>query len=175
MIPFELEDAIAILHRTPHILREWLTGLDDRWLHADEGPDTWSPQAVVAHLIYGEQTDWIPRMQIILGNSEDKQFLPFDREGHIPLAHHRTIESLLQQFENLRQENLMILNSFEITIDDLRRTGVHPAFGEVTLCQLLSAWVVHDLTHFAQIARVIARQYEIEIGPWAAYMGVLRK
>jgi hypothetical protein len=43
----------------------------------------------------------------------------------------------------------------------------------VTLRQLLATWVVHDLGHIAQIARVMAKQYREEIGPWATYLPVV--
>ena len=162
-----------ILSRTPRVIEQLVSDLDDAWLHANEGPDTWTPHEVVAHLVFGEQTDWIPRMQIIMGQQEDKNFTPFDRSGHFSVAAGRTIESLLHQFASLRHENLQILASMDIVEDDLRKTGVHPAFGEVTLAQLLAAWVVHDMTHISQISRVMAKQYEDAAGPWKAYMRIL--
>ncbi len=174
MIPLEVPEVIGILKRTPLVIRELLMGLEDHWLHADEGPDTWSAHSIVGHLIFGEQTDWIPRIQIIMGDQENKNFIPFDRLGHFPLVQNRSIESLLHQFEQLRNENLMIFSAMEITLDDLKRTGVHPAFGTVTLQQLISAWAVHDLTHISQIVRVMAKQYHTEVGPWKEYLGVLK-
>ena len=60
-----------------------------------------------------------------------------------------------------------------LTPEDLTRRGRHPAFGPVTLSQLLAAWPVHDLTHLHQISRVMARQYREAAGPWSAYLGVL--
>jgi hypothetical protein len=50
---------------------------------------------------------------------------------------------------------------------------VHPAFGDVTLRQLLSTWVAHDLGHVAQTARVMAKQYRDAVGPWRAYLPVM--
>ena len=173
MIPLDITSVITILTRTPSTIRELVANLEDTWLHANEGPDTWSPHEVVAHLIYGEQTDWIPRMRIILDDESDKKFIPFDRAGHFPIAAGRSIDSLLHQFEQLRLENILILVAADLTEEDLRKEGIHPAFGPVTLGQLLAAWVVHDMTHISQIARIIARQYEVEVGPWKAYMRIL--
>jgi len=45
----------------------------------------------------------------------------------------------------------------------------------VTLKQLLATWVVHDLAHITQIARVMAKQYSAEVGPWKVYLSVLGK
>lgn len=175
MISVDLPTVTSILTRTPDVIKGLVIDLDETWLHANEGPDTWSPHQVVAHLIYGEQTDWIPRMQIILSDKEDKTFTPFNRSGHFQLANGRTIESLLHQFEELRKENIHILLAANLIEDDLRRTAIHPAFGTVTLGQLLASWVVHDMTHIYQISRTIAKQYEVEVGPWKEYLGILNR
>jgi hypothetical protein len=175
MIPVKIDDVINIISRTPATIRELVSGLEDHWLHAREGAETWSPHEVVAHLIYGEQTDWIPRMRIILSDAADKTFAPFDRSGHFPIAAGRTIDSLLHQFEQLRLENILILVAADLTEDDLRKEGIHPAFGPVTLGQLLASWMVHDMTHIYQISRIIAKQYEEEVGPWKEYLGILNR
>ena len=57
----------------------------------------------------------------------------------------------------------------------LASEGIHPEFGAVTLKQLLSTWVVHDLGHISQIARVMAKQYKAEVGPWLEYIGILKR
>jgi hypothetical protein len=175
MIPFSVDQMIPVLSHTPAAIRALLEGLDEEWLHAREAPDTWSPQEIVAHLIFGEQTDWIPRMQIILNEKEDKTFVPFDRNGHVALAAGRTMESLLHQFETLRKENLFILSSAHLTSGDMDKNGIHPAFGKVTLGLLLASWVVHDMTHLYQISRIMAKQYEVAVGPWKEYMGILNR
>ena len=174
MIKVEIPTVTSILTRTPEVIKDLVINLDETWLHANEGEGTWSPHEVVAHLIFGEQTDWIPRMQLILSDKEDKTFAPFDRNGHFQVAAGRTIESLLHQFEELRKENIHILLAADLIEDDLRKTAMHPALGTVTLGQLLASWVVHDMTHIYQISRTIAKQYEVEVGPWKEYMGILK-
>jgi hypothetical protein len=54
-------------------------------------------------------------------------------------------------------------------------TGEHPEFGAVTMRQLLATWVVHDLSHIAQITRTMARSYTAAVGPWTAYFRVLQR
>ena len=43
----------------------------------------------------------------------------------------------------------------------------------MTLEQLLATWVTHDLTHLAQIARVMAKRHRETVGPWRAYLPLL--
>jgi hypothetical protein len=83
------------------------------------------------------------------------------------------LDTLLEEFAQLRVANLSALAGLGITPADLARTGIHPAFGEVTLSQLLSCWVAHDLAHIAQVARVMAKQYRDAVGPWREYLSVM--
>lgn len=151
-----------------------LEGLPEEWLNNNEGEDTWSPYDVVGHLVHGERTDWVGRMNIILSDAEDKTFKPFDRFAQFEDSKGKTITMLLNEFAELREQNLNTLQKKGITEEDFGRTGIHPAFGEVKLSQLLSTWVVHDLSHIAQISRVMAKQYKEAVGPWQEYLSILK-
>ena len=165
--------ATAILERTPRVLRELLADLPDEYINATEGPDTWSPYDVVGHLIHGERTDWIGRARIILEQGENRRFQPFDRLAQFEESKGKSLSDLLEEFEKLRSANMATLRSWALTEQQLDLQGEHPAFGAVTLRQLLSTWVAHDLGHLTQITRVMAKQYREEIGPWRAYLSVM--
>lgn len=172
-IPFDPADAVAILRRTPGTLRARLAGVSDRWLHADEGDDTFSPWEVVAHLLHGERTDWMPRLRTILEHGDTRPFEPFDRFAHRIASAGTSIDELLDQFGEEREASLAELASLLDGGLDLDRIGRHPELGRVTARQLLATWVVHDLGHIRQIARVMAKQYADEVGPWRDYLPVL--
>jgi hypothetical protein len=170
---FDLAHGIAVLERTPRVLRELLAGLPEGWIGATEGPDTWSPFDVVGHLIHGERTDWIPRLEIILTEGEALTFTPFDRFAQFEASRGKTLEELLETFAVLRAGSLAHLASFGLTSADLKRRGRHPELGPVTVEQLLATWVAHDLSHLGQIARVMGKAYTDAVGPWAAYLPML--
>lgn len=170
---FALETAVPLLSRTPAVLRQQLLGLPAPFLAATEGEGTWSPFDVVGHLIHGERTDWIPRLEHILTHGDAVPFPPFDRTAMFTASKGKTLEELLELFALLRAENLHRLESFGLTAEDYARRGLHPSLGSVTLGQHLSSWVVHDLDHVVQIARVMARQYTAAVGPWHQYLRVL--
>jgi DinB superfamily len=172
---FDLSRGVAILRRTPAALRALLLDLPDEWARGREGSDTWSPFDVVGHLIDGEETDWIPRVRIILAQGPDRRFAPFDRFRHLRLNQGRTMGELLARFAALRARSLHELEELDPGRDQWRLTGEHPELGPVTLEQLLATWVAHDLGHIAQIARVMAKQYRDAVGPWEAYLPVLRR
>ena len=169
----EPREAIAVLERTPSALQALLGGLSEGWIAADEGPDTFSARDVVGHLIHGEETDWVPRLRIILAHGEAVPFTPFDRFAFRTTCAGRSMADLLDRFARLREANLQEVRGLDLDAAMLGRTGTHPALGRVTLAQLLAAWVVHDLGHLKQVARVMARQYRDAVGPWRAYLTVL--
>ncbi len=170
---FDLAAGVAILERTPHTLRAMLAGLPAAWTDATEGPETWSPYVIMGHLVHGERADWITRTKIILAQSPDRRFAPFDRFAQFHESEGKSLADLLDEFARLRAQNLATLARWGLTHDHLALEGEHPAFGMVTLRQLLSTWVAHDLGHVAQIARVMAKQYREEVGPWRAYLPVM--
>jgi DinB family protein len=171
----EVTEAIAVLERTPPLLDSWLVGLSPEWLDARESEGTWSPLEVVGHLAHNEETDWMTRLEIVLLHGEAQPFEPYEREGFRTRFPGWPLERLLPRFSSARRENLDKLRDLNLRPVDLNRTGMHPALGRVTVRQLLAGWVVHDLTHVAQIARVLAKRYDVAVGPWREYMGVLNE
>lgn len=170
---FQITRALEILQRTPAVIESMLEGLSDEWLYKNEGGESWSPYDILGHLIHGERTDWISRMDIILEGNEDNTFTPFDRFAQFEESKGKTLNQLLDEFSQLRKHNLNILRGRQLTQDELKLKATHPELGKVSLSQLLASWVVHDLNHIAQISRVMAYQYRDEVGPWKAYMGIL--
>ena len=170
---FELEKAISILERTPIILYQYLNGLPLEWTNENEGPDTWSPYDIIGHLIHGEKTDWLVRTKIILSQIPDQSFEPFDRFAQFEKSKGKTLNQLIEEFIDLRSNNLQALKAMNITDDQLSLKGKHPELGTVTLSQTLAAWVVHDLGHISQISRVMAKQYKSEVGPWTEYLTIV--
>jgi hypothetical protein len=172
---FRFEQAFEILSQTPTTLNSLLRGLSREWALNNEGGESWSPFDIVGHLIHGEETDWIPRARIILEYGESKPFEPFDRFAMFERFKGEPLDHLLDLFAQMRAASLETLRGLNITPDKLDLRGTHPQLGTVTLGQLLSTWVVHDLGHLGQIARVMSKRYADEVGPWKAFLPILTK
>ncbi|HEU4710499.1 MAG TPA: DinB family protein [Pyrinomonadaceae bacterium] len=170
---FQLDKAKEVLRRTPATLNALLGELPNDWVLSNEGPDTWSPYDVIGHLIEGEETDWIPRARIILEQGEARPFDRFDRFAMFEKSKGKSLVELLATFAQMRSESLRQLDELNLTPELLQKRGTHPVLGAVTLSQLLSAWVVHDLGHIRQIVRVMAKQYGDAVGPWTAFLTIL--
>ena len=171
---YTVAQSIEILERTPDVLAALVQNLSADWTSNNEGGDSWNAYDIVGHLIHGERTDWIPRMEIILSDVQNKTFEPFDRFAQFKDNKGRTLTELLDEFRMLRRKNLAHLRAKNLTESNLKEKGIHPALGEVTLSQLLSTWTAHDLDHVAQISRVMAKQYATEVGPWREYLRILQ-
>jgi len=172
---FVLGDAVRALANTPGVLRTLLKGLPESWVHANEGPETWSPFDVLGHLIHGEKTDWIPRARHILEGPSTVPFEPFDRYAQFRESRGKSLEALLDEFEGLRMRNVDELLGMRLGLVHLDLEGQHPEFGTVTLRQLLATWVCHDYSHIGQIARVLAKRHRQTVGPWARYLSILHR
>ena len=179
---FDLDLSIEVLERTPPAMHALLGGLSEPWVGGTEGPGTFSPFDVVGHLIDGEETDWMPRARLVVNSAPradhpgvggGPRFEPYDRFRHRARNVDRTMSSLLAEFTRLRSSNLSELRAWRLDPAELGLPGTHPSLGPVTLRQLLAAWVAHDLEHVAQAARVMAKQYGTEVGPWVPLLPVL--
>jgi DinB family protein len=171
---FTFDTALPVLRRTPSVVSGLLADLPASWTDALEGPNTWSPFDVVGHLIHGERTDWVPRVEHLLRHGDTVPFPPFDREAMFTASQGKSLGELLDTFAGLRRQSLERLEALGLSNADLSRCGRHPEFGVVTLGQHLSTWVTHDLGHIGQIVRVMARQYTDAVGPWRAYLSILQ-
>lgn len=170
---FKIAQAIEILQQTPYTLARMLDDLTPEWTTGDGDEDEWSPYDVIGHLIHGEETDWIPRAEIILARGDNRTFVPFDRLAQFERSKGRPINDLLTEFAHARSVNIETLGRWQLTREKLALKGIHPELGEVTLEQLLATWVVHDLNHTRQIVTWMARRYESNVGPWKQYLGIL--
>jgi hypothetical protein len=173
LVEFDLDTAVPVLRRTPSVVRTLLADLPRDWIEHTEGPGTWSPFDIVGHLIHGERTDWMPRVDHMLRHGDAVVFPAFDREAMFTASRGRSLDELLDTFTSLRDDSLDRLGALQLSDADLERHGRHPEFGIVTLRQHLATWVAHDLGHISQIVRVMARQYSDAVGPWRAYLSIL--
>lgn len=170
---YSIEKSVEVLERTPAVLSALLSGLNEDWINNNEGPETFSPYDVVGHLIHGEKTDWTARTKMILEFGNTQTFVKWNRFAQYEESKGKSLQQLLDEFAAIRKENLTWFKALDLTEEDLDKKGMHPVLGEVTLRNLLATWVAHDLTHIAQITRVMAKQYKEEMGPWPEFFRIL--
>ena len=173
MEPDFVEECLSVLTRTPATLDALLGDLPDAWTAATEGPGTWSPFGVIGHLIHAEKADWVPRLAIILEYGTSP-FETFDREAQLRERDGKSLPALLQEFADSRLDSIARLRAMHLTPEKLELKGMHPGLDIVTARQLMATRTAHDLGHLLQISRVMAKRYKQEVGPWAAYLSVMK-
>jgi uncharacterized damage-inducible protein DinB len=168
-----LERSLEMIENTPNVLTAWLSSLSDDWTTNNEGENTWTAKEVVAHLIVCEETDWLPRARIILSAEGNKTLAPIDMAAHFRIAESSSLPALLVRFRQLRVNGVDELKAFDLQEEDFAKTANHPVIGAVNLEQLIAAWAAHDLSHIAQIARIMARQNKDSVGNFKKYLRIL--
>lgn len=171
---FSLTNSFQILENTPSVISALLNNLSDDWTTKNEGGNTWTAKEVVAHLIVCEETNWLVRASIILSDSQDKTFVPIDMTTHVEMAQNNSLQDLIKKFRELRESSMKEIKAFNLQETNLKKTAIHPKLGEVNLKQLIATWVTHDLTHIAQISRVMAKQNKDNVGPFATFLSILK-
>ena len=171
---FQIEKTVEILSQTPLTVKSLLGNLSDDWIKNAENAENWSPFDIVGHLIHGEETDWIPRAEVILGQGENTTFEPFDRFAQFEQSKGKTLNELIAAFAALRTKNLETLREMNLTEEKLKLKGIHPELGEVTIGELLATWAVHDLNHIKQIVTGLAHKYTENVGVWKQYLSILQ-
>ncbi len=171
---FQIEQAVEILERTPEVLKSLLGNLSDDWTESSENPEDWGAFDILGHYIHADETDWIPRAEVILEQGENPAFEAFDRFAQFEKSKGKTLNELLETFAQRRRKSLETLKSWNLTRAQLALKGSHPELGEVTLEQLLATWVVHDLTHLRQISTVLAKGFGENVGAWKEYLSILK-
>jgi uncharacterized damage-inducible protein DinB len=172
---FQIDQAVNILSTTPAALNTLLRDAPEEWTMYNNGGESWSPWAVVGHMLHGEENDWIPRARIILDYGESRAFDPFDREAMFNKFEGIPLSDLLDRFAAARAKSMDELKALALTPERLQSPGLHPSLGKVSLSQLLSTWVVHDMNHLGQIVEVMARHYKQAVGPWIDYLPILTR
>jgi uncharacterized damage-inducible protein DinB len=171
---FNYKKSKEVLTNTPQVIAALLNDLNQDWVNRNEGEQTWNVKEVVAHLIVCEENDWIPRINIIL-NEPKRVFDPIDMQAHFAIASDNSMEALLERLGKLRKQNLQSLEALKLSSADLSKTGTHPKKGTVSIQQLISTWVTHDLTHIAQICRIMAKQNAELVGSLKEYLKILNQ
>ncbi|MBI3235608.1 MAG: DinB family protein [Bacteroidetes bacterium] len=170
---FSLSKSLEIIGSTPTVLYAMVASLSDEWVNMNEGENTWTVKEVVAHLVVCEETNWMPRLRIMLSDSSDKSLKSIDMNRQFDVAKENSLQELLQRFNQLRKDSVEELKAYHLQDKDFSKTAIHPVIGEVNLQQLISTWTAHDLTHIAQIARVLAKQNKELVGGFERYLKIL--
>jgi DinB family protein len=154
--------ALALIARTPNVLRALLTGLPPSLLTApnDEG---WSLKDIVAHLHDVEGIAFTERIERMLQEQQPK-IASIDPPARLIAGGYaeRDLAELLDELERFRAEHVAWLGG--LSAAELERSGQHDTAGEILVVDLAHQWAAHDLAHLRQIALMIQQYLAPKMG-----------
>jgi DinB family protein len=164
----DMQPAISLLGKTPHLLETLLGDLSGELLHSKPTPDRWSISEVLAHLAALEQVYAERAMRMVAEDSPP--LVKYDLAGAASRGEYSrgSASENLALFTRTRRSTLALVTGLPLSAG--ARTGVHSELGTVTLSQMLNEWASHDLGHLRQIAEIYrAQAFHPHSGPFVKY------
>jgi hypothetical protein len=164
----DVQPAIALLEKTPHLLETLLGDLSGELLHWKPSPDRWSISEVLAHLAALEQVYAERSLRMVVEDSPALMKYDLARASSRGEYSRGSAGENLALFTRTRRSTLALLIGLPASAGVC--TGVHSELGTVTLAQMLNEWANHDLGHLRQIAELYrAHAFHPHSGPFMKY------
>lgn len=152
----ERASLIEQIEATPTRLREAVEGLDDAQLDTPYRPEGWTVRQVVHHVADSHLNSYT---RLKLAVTEDvPQVKLYDEKLWAELEDGQSapVELSLTLLDALHQRWVRFLRS--LGEEELRRTFLHPDFGELTVDQNIAIYAWHGRHHVAHIRQLRERQ-----------------
>ena len=147
--PYDVDDALQVLRKTPDTLRELLDAVDLDTLSKRRKKEEWSPRELLVHLINTEFAYGF-RFRYIMAEKEPV-VTPFDQEMWVDTFKYGVQDAtqLIRAFTPLRRVNLELLQTVDRKLFD--KAAKHPEFGSISVGQMIPHLAAHDVSHLEQI------------------------
>jgi hypothetical protein len=164
----QLERPLALLEKTPQLLKTLLADMQEDTLTWKPAADRWSIGEILAHLA-GLELAYGQRVQRIV--TEDSPALEaYDQNAAAAEGRYSQPdpEESLAAFTERREGTLAFLSM--LPPGAATRTGRHSEIASFTLSEMLHELASHDLGHLRQIAELYrAREFHPHAGPFQKY------
>lgn len=135
------------------VFRHLLEGIGDEQARWKPAPDRWSLLEVINHLADEERFDFRRRIDFTL-HRPDQPWPPIDPPRWVVERgyNERDLDGSLQDFLEERGRSLEWLDGLVNVRYEARYD--HPVLGPITVGDLLTSWLAHDMLHVRQMARL---------------------
>ncbi|HEY8201158.1 MAG TPA: DinB family protein [Actinomycetota bacterium] len=166
-----IDEALRIVEGLPAVLASILETVPQAWLEGSVGgPEaSWSPRAVVEHLLDVEDIAFVGRIRRIV--EEDEPFIrSIDPPARLAEGGYagRGLAEILSELARRRVADVARVRT--LTPEQLDRTGTHDAAGTITARQLVHYWGTHDLVHLGQLVKAVRSNLEPHIGGMTRFL-----
>lgn len=144
---------LSLLQRTADDLKSLVEPLSEEQLSHSPVEDVWSIRDHVAHF-YDTQVMLETRIKL-MREHDDPELTALAVYEYATDAdrHQTTAHAILSAFVMMRTKVMQELH--EMPLEDLWRTGRHPEFGRITILRQAAYLAYHELSHLAEIKRLI--------------------
>lgn len=131
------------------LIKEIISGLPESKIGWRKEEGKWNIHEQIAHLVQ-YQPVFLERIQKITeGNTPAFERYNANNDAAFEFRKQLSIQTLLIQLELDRTKILDFISGLEAA--DLKKTGVHPKFGTLTLVQWIEFFVLHEAHHIFSI------------------------
>ncbi len=135
-------------------LLDLIEGLNDEQVRRQTVPGKWSIFENIVHLATYQHV-FLQRIEDIVKN-EHPSFERYTAETD-PLFHDNCTKSTHEIIHELiTTRRMMVARIFSLQADQLKRTGKHPTFGNMTVIQWIQFFVLHEAHHLFTIFKLAA-------------------
>jgi uncharacterized damage-inducible protein DinB len=150
-LPSSVSTRLQYQHKS---LLDLIDDLSDEQIRRHIIPGKWSIFENIVHLQTYQHT-FIKRVRLIL--DEDNPFFERYTAEADPLFHDncgKSTREIMQDLLAIRKDMSAGILSFKEA--DFKKTGVHPAFGKMTLVQWLNFFLLHEAHHLFTVFKLAA-------------------
>jgi uncharacterized damage-inducible protein DinB len=135
-------------------LLDLIEGLNDEQVRRQIIPGKWSIFENIVHLATYQHV-FLQRIEDIVKN-ENPSYERYTAESD-PLFHDNCTKSTHEIIHELiTARRMMVARIFSLQADQLKRTGKHPTFGNMTVVQWIQFFVLHEAHHLFTIFKLAA-------------------
>jgi hypothetical protein len=152
----EARDPLKLQAAAPARLAKLLKSVSAAKARKRPAPDKWSISEIVAHISDTELV-WGYRVRAILGQP-GTPIIGFDQDVWVKALHYdkRELKKSFAQYCALRDANLALLKT--LAPEQWKHSGLHDERGEESVDLIVRMMAGHDINHFEQIERILAKK-----------------
>ena len=150
------KDPVKLQSAAPARLAKLLKGLSPARARKRPSPDKWSIAEIVVHLADTEVVFGYLIRGIV--GEPGTRIDGFDQDAWVAALHYdtRDLKKSFAEYRAFRQSNVALLKS--LTPEQWRICGMHKNRGPETMETVVKMFAGHDLNHFQQIERILAKR-----------------
>lgn len=157
MPPFSPQRSLNFLQKSTEVVRYIFKDMTtDRAKQLAPGISGWSALEVMGHLVDLEPVFTARVRRVLVEENPAFTAVDADQLAKDHAYAQQDIQQQVAKFIHLRGEFIALLTS--LSEEQWTRSGVHSAYGQMTILDIATSTALHDLNHLGQIAEALGNK-----------------